>query len=78
MLRYGKPDAADNCGNYPIENMVMFDDESFAVMLMYNSCYFQSMLFDLAVTAVEERIRSRILNRIKKTDDFKYIREEGD
>lgn len=73
-----RPDTIDNSGNYPVENMVMLDYEPLAVMLMCTSCDFQSMLFDLAAAAVEERIRSRLLNKINKTDDFKYLSEEWD
>lgn len=74
----GNPDAADNSGNYPLDNMIMLDYEPLSVMLMCTNCYFQSKLFDLAATAVEERIKSCILNKIDMTDDFKFISEEYD
>ena len=74
----GKLDAADNSGNYPIENMIMLDCEALGVMLMCTDDYFQSKLFDLAAAAVEERIKNCILNQIEMTDDFKFISEEGD
>ncbi len=74
----GRIDAADNSGNYHVENMIMFDDETLGVMLMCTSGDFRSLLFDLAAAAVEERIESRILNTIHKTDDFKFISEEWD
>ena len=74
----GKPDTADNSGNYPLENMIMLDCETLGVMLMCTDCYFQSKLFGLAAAAVEERIKNCILNQIDKTDDFKFILEEGD
>lgn len=74
----GKPDAADNSGNYPITNLITLDHETLGVMLMCTNCYFQGMLFGLAATAVEERIKNRILKKIDKTDDFKFISEECD
>lgn len=74
----GKPDSADNSGNYPSGNMIMLDNEPLGVMLMCTNCYFQSKLFGLAAIAVEERIKRRILDKIDKTDDFKFISEEGD
>lgn len=47
-------------------------------MLMCTDCCFQGKLFDLAAATVEERIKSRILNKIDKTADFKFISEECD
>lgn len=74
----GSIEAADNSGNYPVEKMIMLDYEPLAVLLMCTSCYFQSMLFGLAADAVEKRIKSRVLDKINKTDDFKFICEEYD
>lgn len=74
----GELRTADNSGNYPVEKMITLDYEPLAVMLMCTSCYFQSILFSLAADAVEERIKSRVLNKIDKTDDFKFISEEYD
>lgn len=73
-----KPDTADYSGNYPVENMIMLDPEPLSVMLMCTNCNFQYMLFNLAAAAVEERIKSRVLNKITKTDDFKFFTEEWD
>lgn len=74
----GELDTADNSGNYPVENMFMLDYEPLGVMLMCTNCNFQSMLFGLAAAAVEERIKSRLLDKIDKTDDFQFISEEWD
>lgn len=70
----GKLDAADNSGNYPIENMIMLDCEALGIILMCTDCSFQGKMFDLAATTV----KNCILNKIDKTDDFKFISEEGD
>lgn len=58
--------------------MIMLDREPLGVMLMCTYCYFQGKLFGLAAAAVEERIKSRTLSKIDKTDDFKFISEECD
>lgn len=44
---------------------------------MCTNCDFQCMLFDLAAEAVAERIKSHILKKIDKTEDFKFLMEEG-
>lgn len=74
----GELGTADNSGNYPVEKMIFLDHEPLAVMLMCTSSYFRSMLFGLAADAVEERIKKRVLGKIDKTDDFKFISEEYD
>lgn len=74
----GDTEAADNSGDYPAENMIMPDCETLGVMLMCTDCDFQSELFDLAAAAFEERIKERVLNKIDKTEDFKFISEEND
>ncbi len=74
----GDTEAADNSGDYPAENMIMPDCETLGVMLMCTDCDFQSELFDLAAAAFEERIKERVLDKISKTEDFKFISEECD
>lgn len=74
----GELKAADNSGNYPVEKMITLEYEPLAVMLMCTSTYFRSMLFGLAADAVEERIKKRVLDKIDKTEDFKFISEEYD
>lgn len=76
--KYGDLSSADNSGNYPVEKMITLEYEPLAVMLMCTSTYFQTMLFGLAADAVEERIKKRVLDKIDKTDDFKFIAEEYD
>ena len=69
---------ADNSGNYPVENRIELDREALGVMLMCTGGIFRSMLFGKAVEAFEERIKKRVLDKAKKTDDFKFISEEYD
>ncbi len=71
-------DAADYSGDYPAQNLIMADCETLGVMLMCTGGDFQSELFELAAAAFEERIKSRVLNKIDKTEDFKFISEEND
>ncbi len=71
-------DAADYSGDYPAQNLIMADCETLGVMLMCTGGDFQSELFELAAEAFEERIKSRVLNKIDKTEDFKFISEEND
>lgn len=75
---YGEQSSADNSGNYPVEKMIMLEYEPLEVMLMCTNGDFRSMLFDLAANAAEERIKSRVLDKIAKTEDFKFISEEYD
>ena len=74
----GRTESADNSGNYPVEKMIMLEYEPLAVMLMCTSGIFRSMLFGLAADAVEERIKKKVLDKIDKTEDFKFISEECD
>ncbi len=71
-------EAADYSGDYPAQNLIMADCETLGVMLMCTGGDFQSELFELAAAAFEERIKSRVLNKIDKTEDFKFISEEND
>lgn len=71
-------DAADNSGNYSVEKMMTVDYEPLGVMLMCTNGEFRSMLFNKAAAAFEERVKSRVLDKIEKNDDFKVISEEYD
>lgn len=74
----GELRTADNSGNYPVENRIELDREALGVMLMCTLCHFQNMLFNKAAEAFEERIKKRVLDKIDKTDDFKFICDEYD
>lgn len=74
----GDETAADNSGNYPVEKMITVDPEPLGVMLMCTMGNFRSMLFNKAVKTFEERLKSRVLDKIDKTEDFKFISEEYD
>ncbi len=74
----GDVSTADNSGNYPVEKMMTVDYEPLAVMLMCTMGEFRSMLFNKAAETFEERLKSRVLDKIDKTEDFKFISEEYD
>lgn len=74
----GDTEVADYSGDYPVENLIMADCETLGVMLMCTDGDFQSELFIFAADAFEERIKSRVLNKIDKTEDFRFISEEND
>ena len=68
--------AADNYGNF--NNRIPIDLEALGVMLMCTNGDFRSMLFYKAVETFEERLKNRVLDKIGKTEDFKFISEEYD
>lgn len=74
----GELRTADNSGNYPVEKMIMLEYEPLAVMLMCTDGDFRSTLFNLAADTVEERIKKNVLDKIDKTEGFKFISEEYD
>ncbi|MDE6731647.1 MAG: hypothetical protein K2J77_02060 [Oscillospiraceae bacterium] len=74
----GELRTADNSGNYPVANRLELDRETLGVMLMCTLGHFRSMLFNKAAEAFEERLKKRVLDKIKKTEDFKFICEEYD
>lgn len=74
----GDVTTADNSGNYSVEKMITIDHEALGVMLMCTNGEFRSMLFNKAAETFEERLKSRVLDKIDKTGDFKFISEECD
>lgn len=74
----GNAQAADSSGNYPVKNRSELDREALGVMLMCTYGDFRSMLFNKAAKTFEERLESRVLKKINKTDDFKFICEDYD
>lgn len=74
----GDVTAADNSGNYSVEKMMTVDYEPIRVMLMCTNGDFRSMLFNKAAETFEEQLKKRVLDKIAKTDDFKFISEEYD
>lgn len=74
----GEITAADNSGNFPIENRLELDCKTLGVMLMCAGGLLRSRLYHKATETFAERIESRVLKKIKTTEDFKFISEEYD
>lgn len=78
VIDYYKGDitVADNSGDF--DNRIELDWETLGVMLMCTNGNFRSKLFYKAAETFEERLKSRVLDKIGKTEDFKFISEEYD
>ena len=74
----GDVTSADNSGNYHHDNRIEIGNETLGVMLTCTNGDFRSMLFNKAAETFEERLKSRVLDKIDKTGDFKFISEEYD
>lgn len=74
----GEITAADNSGNFPIENRLEIDRETLGIMLMCSHSLLPNRLFSKAAETFAERIKSRVLKKIKTTEEFKFISEEYD
>lgn len=74
----GDIETADNSGNYPFDNRIECDNEAFRVMLLCTEADYRNTLFRLSVSAMEEHIKERVLDKIDKTKDFRFISEEYD
>lgn len=74
----GEIAAADNSGNFPLENRIGFACETLGVMLMCADGLLRNRLFDKAVETFAERVRSRVLKKGEFTEDFRFIVEEYD
>ena len=70
--------AADNSGNFPIENRLALESETLGVMLMCAGGLLRNRLFEKAVETLAERVKSKVLKKSKTTDDFQFIVEEYD
>ncbi|MBR1736845.1 MAG: hypothetical protein IJ736_07495 [Firmicutes bacterium] len=74
----GDLDAVDNSGDYPLDNRIECDNDTLGVILMCSPPEHSDDLFDFAVANITNRIKSRVLELIDKSDDFKFISEEYD
>ncbi|MDE5569786.1 MAG: hypothetical protein K2I82_03935 [Ruminococcus sp.] len=71
-------DSLDSSGEYPHENRIECDRDTLSVMLLCVPDSLSTELFYFAVYVMTEKIKENILDRIEKTDDFKFIAEEYD
>ncbi len=68
----------DNGCHYYFENMIQIDTHTFSIMLQCAYPFFNGNLYDFAIYTMTERIKNNVLDKIDKTDDFKFIEEEYD
>ncbi len=67
----------DGC-NYYFENMIQIDTLTFSIMLQCVERFFKGNPYDFAIYTMTERIKNNVLDKIDKTEDFKFIEEEYD
>lgn len=70
-------DIADSCGDYPIEYIIDGDNDAFKIMI---SCADNDKMnfFQYAVDIMRERIAEKVLEKLNKADDFKFLSIEYD
>lgn len=68
----------DNSGDYPHENRIECDRDTLTVMLLCAPNSLGTGLFYFAVYLMTEKIKENVLDKIEKTEDFKFISEEYD
>lgn len=79
FARYGDgSDAVDNSGDYPFENRIEADNNTLGVMLSCTEYNFCVELYYFAVYVMTERIKNNVLDKLNKTDDFKFLDAEYD
>lgn len=74
----GEDAPIDNCGDYPLENRIECNCADLEIMLLCTSPDFRSKLFRLVVDTMINQIKKRVLDIIKKTEDFKFLIQEYD
>lgn len=68
----------DNGCDYYFENMIQIDTDTLSIMLQCADENFCGNLFEFAIHTMTERIKNNVLDKLDKTDDFKFIEEEYD
>lgn len=68
----------DNGCDYYFENMIQIDTDTLSIMLQCTDENFCGNLFEFAIHTMTERIKNNVLDKLDKTDDFKFIEEEYD
>lgn len=74
----GDLDAINCSGDYPMENRVECDNATLAVMLMCSDCNIRGDIFRNICNLMTEKIRNTVLDKLDKTEDFKFIDAEYD
>ncbi|MCM1316104.1 MAG: hypothetical protein NC205_05495 [Prevotella sp.] len=68
----------DSSGNYYRDRDIVPDIETLRIMLLCTSPDFAGELYGFAVYVMTNRIKSNVLDKIDKTEDFKFIAQEYD
>lgn len=74
---YPVADISGNYRNYPNDSITP-DIETLRIMLMCTNSDFVNELYGFAVYVMTERIKENVLEKIDKTDDFKFLDTEYD
>lgn len=69
---------ADYSGNYYHDRTIIPDIETLRIMLLCTDEYFAVELYGFVVYVMTERIKENVLDKLDKTDDFKFIMNEYD
>lgn len=75
--KYGE-DSGNYSGNFPVENRIEIDLDTFRVMLLCSHEDYRDTLFAVSVVNIKEYIEKHVLDNIDKSEDFKFICEEYD
>lgn len=79
FARYGDGShLIDNSGDYPFENRIEADNDTLRIMLSCTDNGFDCELYGFSVYVMTERIKNNVLDKIDKTDDFKFLDAEYD
>lgn len=68
----------DNSGNYPHKNRIECDRNTLDIMMLCANPAIQEELFNTAIDVMTDMIRDNVVDKLDKSDDFKFIAEEYD
>lgn len=70
--------SADNCYNYPHDEEILPDNDTFSIMLLCTDKDYVNEMFEFAVYSMAERIKNNVLEKVDVSEDFKVILKEHD
>lgn len=68
----------NNSGNYPHEKRIECDRYTLEIMMLCANPDIQIELLDMAIDVMTNIIRDNVVDKLNKSDDFKFIAEEYD
>jgi hypothetical protein len=69
----GKDWDIDNCGDYPEQNRAECDVDTLKVMLLCTPVKIIGDMLELVIDTMTERIKANVIDRLDKTEDFRFI-----